>query len=127
MLRVAKRSDGFQKRVPFRGSDHTALDSVCAMNSQPARWRDGSDVVPTLPAALPPRGWQSHEEGLAREQELPRERAGCERVRWQLPPRKFGAYCDHESVGSWKAVGRACVYKKRAITLRQSRANRLGC
>ena len=39
-----------------------------------ARWRDGSDVVPTFPAALPPRGWQSHEEGPAREQELPRER-----------------------------------------------------
>jgi hypothetical protein len=33
-----------------------------------ARWRDGSDVVPTFPAALPPRGWQSHEEGPAREQ-----------------------------------------------------------
>src|SRR5437660_2317565 len=37
----------------------------------------------TLPAALPPRGWQSHEEGLAREQELPRERLCCERVHWQ--------------------------------------------
>src|SRR5207302_11074769 len=50
---------------------------------QIARWRDGSDVVPTLPAALPPRGWQSHEEGFAREQELPRERARCDRVHRQ--------------------------------------------
>src|SRR5437588_6451890 len=24
-------------------------------------------------------------------------------VHWQLPPRKFGAHCDHEPGGSWKA------------------------
>jgi glucose/arabinose dehydrogenase len=48
---------------------------VCEDELSIARWRDGSDVVPTFPAAAPPRGWQSHEEGPAREQELPRERA----------------------------------------------------
>src|SRR5207302_8637372 len=58
-------------------------DLSCAMNSKLRAGATALTSCLTLLAALPTRGWQSHEEGLAREQELPRERVCCERVHWQ--------------------------------------------
>src|SRR5438132_14225116 len=53
------------------------------MNSKSRAGATAPTSCLTLPAALPPKGRQSYEEGLAREQELPRERVCCERVHWQ--------------------------------------------